>query len=186
MIATHKRGAIFVPINTELKGSFLQHQLRNTEPRVVLVDAELRQAFDNVDAAHVPIESTVIIGGSAAPLPGTKAFAFDALAATHARAQDVVAVTPYDACMIMFTSGTTGPAKGVLMPHALCYYYALSAMYSTSLTDADQMYISMPLFHGTATLLQLYSSLLAGAPAHIVRRCRRELHGVGCDPARNF
>jgi crotonobetaine/carnitine-CoA ligase len=170
MIAAHKRGAIFVPINTELKGSFLQHQLRNTEPRVVLVDAELRQAFDHVDLTHVPIESTVIIGGPAAPLPGTRAFAFDALAATEARAQDIVAVTPYDVCMIMFTSGTTGPAKGVLMPHALCYYYALSAMCSTQLTDADQMYISMPLFHGTAALLQFYSSLLAGAPAHIVRR----------------
>ena len=49
MIATHKRGAIFVPINTELKGAFLQHQLKNTEPRVVVVDAELRKAFDTVE-----------------------------------------------------------------------------------------------------------------------------------------
>jgi crotonobetaine/carnitine-CoA ligase len=32
------------------------------------------------------------------------------------------------------------------------------------------MYISMPLFHGTASLLQFYSSLLAGAPAYITKR----------------
>ena len=30
MIATNKLGAIFVPINTELKGAFLQHQMHNS------------------------------------------------------------------------------------------------------------------------------------------------------------
>ena len=45
-IATQKRGAIFVPVNTELKGAFLEHQVHNAEPRVVLVDAELRGSFD--------------------------------------------------------------------------------------------------------------------------------------------
>ena len=170
LIATHKRGAIFVPINTELKGAFLQHQLKNTEPRVVFVDAELRRAFDTVDTSGIPIESTVVAGDDAAPLPNTAAHRFEALAKTVARSQDVVPVTPYDPCTIMFTSGTTGPAKGVLMPQALCYYYALSAMRSTALTESDRMYISMPMFHGTACWLQLYSSLLAGAPAHVVKR----------------
>ena len=33
MIASHKRGAIFVPVNTELKGAFLRHQVSNTGPR---------------------------------------------------------------------------------------------------------------------------------------------------------
>jgi crotonobetaine/carnitine-CoA ligase len=170
MVAVHKRKAIFVPINTELKGAFLQHQLKNTEPRVVFVDAELRQAFDTVDPQGIPVESTVITGGDAAPLPGTKALRYEALAATQPRAADVVSVTPYDVCTIMFTSGTTGPAKGVLMPHAHCFYYALSAMRSTALTESDCMYISMPFFHGTACLLQFYSALLAGARAHVAKR----------------
>ncbi|MEP6601411.1 MAG: AMP-binding protein [Nitrospirota bacterium] len=170
LIATHKRGAIFVPINTELKGAFLQHQLKNTEPRVVIVDAELRKAFDTVEMSGIPISSTVMVGGATAPLPGTKAYSFDALAGTEPQTVDVETATPYDACTIMFTSGTTGPAKGVLMPHALCYYYAFSAMRSTALNESDRMYISMPMFHGTACWLQLYSSLLAGATVHVVKR----------------
>jgi crotonobetaine/carnitine-CoA ligase len=170
MIATHKRKAIFVPINTELKGSFLQHQLKNTEPRVVFVEAGLRATFDTVELAGIPVESTVVIGGAAAPLPGTKSFKFDALLRTRPRSKDVVPVTPYDVCMIIFTSGTTGPAKGVLMPHAHCYFYALSAKRATELCELDVMYISMPLFHGTASLLQFYSSLLAGAPAYVAKR----------------
>lgn len=170
LIATHKCGAIFVPINTELKGAFLQHQLKNTEPRVVIVDAELRKTFDTVDTSGIPISSTVVVGGAAAPLPGTKPYSLDALALTEPRSEHVATATPYDACTIMFTSGTTGPAKGVLMPHALCYYYAFSAMRSTALTESDRMYISMPMFHGTACWLQLYSSLLAGAAVHVVKR----------------
>ena len=170
MVATHKRGAIFVPVNTELKGAFLEHQLRTTEPRVVFVDAELRQAFDTVELSEIPIEATVVIGGTAAPLPGTTLQSYETLAGAPPRSTDIVSVTPYDPCTIMFTSGTTGPAKAVLMPHAQCYYYALSAMRSTELEVSDQMYISMPLFHGTACLLQFYSSLLAGATAHIVKR----------------
>ena len=70
----------------------------------------------------------------------------------------------------MFTSGTMGPAKGVMMPHGHCFYNALVAMRRTKLSDADRMYVSMPLFHGTASLLQFYASLLAGASAYIVRR----------------
>jgi crotonobetaine/carnitine-CoA ligase len=170
MVAAHKRKAIFVPINTELKGAFLQHQIRNTVPRVVVVDAELRGAFDTVDLGGIGIETSVMVRGAAAPLPGTRACTFDELAATSARAEDTVAVTPYDVCTIMFTSGTTGPAKGVLMPHAHCYYYAWSANRSTALTENDRMYISMPLFHGTACLLQFYGSLLAGAPTHVAKR----------------
>jgi carnitine-CoA ligase len=170
MIATHKRKAIYVPINTELKGSFLQHQVRNTEPRVVFVAADLRSAFDTVDLEGIPVESTVVIGGVASPLQGTKAYKFEELLRTEMRATDVIPVTPHDECMIIFTSGTTGPAKGVLMPHAHCYFYALSAKRATALTEADVMYISMPLFHGTASLLQFYSSLLAGTLTYVAKR----------------
>jgi crotonobetaine/carnitine-CoA ligase len=170
MVAAHKRKAIFVPVNTELKGLFLQHQLKTTEPSVVIVDADLRAAFDTVDLTGIPIEATLTAGGWASPLPGSKGAHFTDAMATTPRAADLVPVTPHDACTIMFTSGTTGPAKGVLMPHAHCYYYAWSANRSTALTEQDCMYISMPLFHGTACLLQFYGCLLAGAPAFIAKR----------------
>ena len=170
MIAVHKRGAIFVPVNTELKGAFLKHQLTNTEPRVIFVDAELRPKFDSIDAASLTAETTVVIGGDASAIGATRRVSFESLVRTPARPQDIVPVTYRDACMIIYTSGTTGPAKGVLMPHAHCFYYALSAMRATGLTETDGMYISMPLFHGTALLLQFYSALLAGIPTYVAKR----------------
>ena len=170
LIASHKRGAIFAPINTELKGSFLQHQLRITEPRVVFIDSELRPAFDSVNFDGIPIRATVGIGPTIAPLPGTTYHGFDSLLASPPRQQDIVDVSPYDPATIIFTSGTTGPSKGVLMPHAHCFYNGWIAMHSTRLNDADTMYLSMPLFHGTALLLQFYASLQAGAAMSIIKR----------------
>jgi crotonobetaine/carnitine-CoA ligase len=153
-----------------LKGAFLEHQLRVTQPRVLFVDAALRQAFETVELAGIDVEATVSIGGVAPALPGTQNHRFEDLSATTARPQDCLEATPYTVCTIMFTSGTTGPAKGVMMPHGHCFYNGLIAMRRTRLTAADIMYISMPLFHGTASLLQLYASLQAGASAYIVRR----------------
>ena len=170
MLATHKRGAIFVPINTELKGEFLNHQLRNAQPRVVFVHAQLRPAFDSVTGEGKSVEATVIVDGDALALAGSTAHRFENLAAQPHRAGDVLEAVPQDVCTIMFTSGTTGPAKGVLMPHAHCFYNAWIAMRKTNLDDQDRMYIAMPLFHGTAALLQLYASLLAGASVHVVKR----------------
>ena len=170
MIAVHKRGAIFTPINTELKGDFLRHQMGVIEPRVVVVDAALRSVFDSVDLAGMAIETTVVIGGDVPPLPGTERIAFESLAATVARPADIVTAKPQDICTIMFTSGTTGPSKGVLMPHAHCYLFGYGAGRAKSLTDQDRMFICMPFFHAMGLTIQFTSCLINGTPAHIVRR----------------
>ena len=63
MVAIMKLGAIFVPVNTELKGSFLQHQMRNAEPRVVFLDTDLVDAFDTVDGGNDSLAAVVYVAG---------------------------------------------------------------------------------------------------------------------------
>lgn len=170
MIAVHKRGAVFVPVNTELKGDFLSHQIYVIEPKVVVVDAVLRGAFDSVDINDLAIETTVVIGGEASPLTGTHLVAFEALAQKAARQADILPAQPQDICTIMFTSGTTGPSKGVLMPHAHCYLFGFGAGRALSMTDEDRMYICMPFFHAMGLTIQFTSCLIHGVPIHVVRR----------------
>jgi acyl-CoA synthetase (AMP-forming)/AMP-acid ligase II len=67
MLGAHKRRAVFTPVNTELKGPFLAHQVRNSRPRVVVVDAELLPLFETVDLEDVSIAHTVVIGADAPP-----------------------------------------------------------------------------------------------------------------------
>jgi crotonobetaine/carnitine-CoA ligase len=176
MIATHKRGAIFVPVNTELKGAFLEHQVRNSGPRVIIADEGLLPQFEQVDASGVPVESTVVVGerGESIPLPpalaATTPHRYADLEATVAEPASCVAPAPSDVCTIMYTSGTTGPSKGVLMPQAHCYLFAVGAAGAMSLTETDRYYVCMPMFHANGLFMQVFPTLLAGCSAHVVKR----------------
>lgn len=59
---------VFVPINTELKGAFLQHQLRNSEPHVLFLEYDLRDAFDNV-AGGKELDNVVLLDYCAERIP---------------------------------------------------------------------------------------------------------------------
>lgn len=169
-IATQKRGAVYVPINTELKGAFLEHQVRNAEPKVVLVDAELRPNFDSISIEGLNIEATIELSGRVEPLAGTRGVEFAGLLETVARSEDVLPTAPQDICTIMYTSGTTGPSKGVLMPQGHCYLFGNQMARSFEMTDKDKMFICMPFFHAMGLPIQFIGCLMAGTPAHVVRR----------------
>ena len=170
MVAVHKRGAIFVPINTELKGAFLEHQIRNIDPCAAFVGDELLPAFDTISIDGLNIEATVSIEGNGEPLTGSRAIAFADLLETQARAEDVVEAKAHDICMIMFTSGTTGPSKGTLMPHAHSVLFGFGAGRALKMTPEDCMFICMPFFHAMGLMLQLTSCLVYGSSAHVIRQ----------------
>ena len=176
MLAAMKLGAIIVPINTELKGAFLQHQMRNSEPRVVFVEQSLVGAFEGVEGGNDSLAATIVVAGDVpeampAVLAGASAMTFDDLAGMEGAGEEVLmAPTPYDIAMIMYTSGTTGPAKGVMMPHAHCYLAGFGSYRTLSLTPDDRYYVCMPLFHGNALLMQIMGALIGGASAYCVER----------------
>ncbi len=175
MFGTLKLGAIWVPINTELKGAFLEHQLRNSDPSVAITEPSLLPAFEGVatlpDAA---LTTLIVVAGDTSPaLPPV----FDGLEVINADDLDPHAVvvdfadpTPHDIAMICYTSGTTGPSKGVLLPQAHCYLFGLGLSRRLGLGDDDRYFICMPLFHVNALLMQVIGTFIAGAYCYIVER----------------
>ena len=53
----------------------------------------------------------------------------------------------------MFTSGTTGPSKGVLMPHGHLYLYGECMRTHMQITPEDKYYITLLLFHAQGLLM---------------------------------
>jgi carnitine-CoA ligase len=79
-------------------------------------------------------------------------------------------VAASDLAAILFTSGTTGLSKGVMMPHAHMYFFADECVSLTRLTDGD-VYMSVgPLFHGNAQFLAAYPALIVGCRFVLQRR----------------
>ena len=176
MLAIMKLGAIFVPINTELKGSFLQHQMRNAEPRVIFLDTDLSDAFDAVEGGNENLIAVVYVAGDVPDqrpvvFTGLEVMTFETFSEL-AGVQDDVLVTPqpHDIACIMYTSGTTGPSKGVLMPHAHCYLFGHGMVRTLEMTEQDCQYVCMPLFHAMGLLLQVLSSLITGSRVFCIER----------------
>ena len=48
LFAVMKTGAVFVPINTELRGQFLEHQYLNCEPKIAIIDNSLLDIFNEI------------------------------------------------------------------------------------------------------------------------------------------
>ena len=186
MIATHKRRAIFVPVNTDLRGTFLEHQVNNSEPRIVAVDHGLLERFDDIEpgsldasktaASESDIQATILIDdgdygvGAGGVLMGTEEVSIEELLDTEVRPEAVLQAESSDVCTIMYTSGTTGPAKGVLMPQAHCYLFGLGTARSLQITPDDRFYCCMPLFHANGLFMQVFASLHAGASVYVEKR----------------
>ena len=82
------------------------------------------------------------------------------------REQDV---EPWDRYGIMYTSGTTGPSKGVVQPHALPFSYVSPAHWPL-VDENDVALVTLPQFHIAGQWTGVLAPLIVGGSAAIVPR----------------
>jgi crotonobetaine/carnitine-CoA ligase len=162
-------GAVAVLLNTELRGAFLAHQLTNSAVTFTVVDADLLTVFESVDAGSHDLLRTVVVGDIASESMRKKAIiSFSNW--QRAGVWDGPWPLYRDIACIMYTSGTTGPSKGVLMPHAHCALYGVGVIEALKIGPGDRYYINLPLIHANGLLMQLCPTILAGIPAVVRTR----------------
>jgi crotonobetaine/carnitine-CoA ligase len=162
-------GAVAVFLNTDLKGAFLKHQIVNSDVDLAIVHASFLPQFDEIGHADVPLRRLICVGTADGPL-ATAYSRIDWEAWRDSAPSDAAGPSATDTAAIMYTSGTSGPAKGVCMPHAHCTLYGVGAIEALQLGGDDRYYVSMPLFHVNALFMQLGATLLAQCPAVVRRR----------------
>ena len=137
-------GAVAVPLNTDFRGSILAHALRECGAQLMVLHPQLAERIAAIDA-DAPARRLLIgsAGTKTAELAG--AHHLEQLPANAASAPEPAALAPWDIQMVIFTSGTTGPSKGVLCPYAHIYSTA-QATYGY-LGAQDTMLTELPVFH---------------------------------------
>lgn len=156
-------GAVEVAVSDAYKGGFLTHPLTLTQVRAVVTTADLAQRLKDIEDDLPHVEQVFVVGDGLAPaFDRIKVTPFDALVSNDTTDREV-AVSPRDPAAILFTSGTTGPSKAVLMPHSQFYFFAEEDVQLTRLTDEDVYVTGFPLIHGNAQFLTVYPCLIAGA-----------------------
>lgn len=157
-------GAVAVLLNTDLTGSFLHHQLQSCGATLMVLDRARLDSLKGIGGSLTHLRRIIVVDAEN-PLDGGPFEAIDWSAWRSAISYEGAAPRPQDVACIMYTSGTSGPSKGVLMPHAHCYLYGLGAIDALQLTPEDRYYIVLPLFHANGLLMQLGAALIAGIPA---------------------
>ncbi len=152
-------GAIAVPINIASRGPQLQHILSNSGARLMIIEADLLGALDHVDLDGLVLERLWVIGGAAVP-----AFDRRPISGVPPRAAAVQpgGIDPAQMLAILYTSGTTGPSKGVCCPQAQYFWWGANGIRNLEIREADVLCTTLPLFHSNA-LGAFYQALLAGA-----------------------
>lgn len=163
-------GAIEVPINTAHRGDLLVHMLALSGCATLVLDAELLPSVAAVAPRLPSLRSLVVVGMPPGGVPVRAAMIdLDELLANDGDFVEVQ-VDRGDPYAIMFTSGTTGPSKGAVMPH----YYAVrmgAIIADTARYRADDsLYNALPLFHGNAQVLSTMPALLSGARMVLAER----------------
>jgi carnitine-CoA ligase len=165
-----------VPLNTAYRGASLAHSVGLCRARLMIADPSFLPRIAEVAADLPGLQTVVLLGGDGAPdLPGTAHLQVISLAGVAdgpAAAGTVLhgeEVTCRDTASVLFTSGTTGPAKGVVMTHAQTYAIAQEIVDGLRITDRDVFYCFHPMFHMTR-FGSVYTALLAGCPVVLDRR----------------
>lgn len=160
-------GVVSVPLNTALRGDILTYMLGQTEPRLVVVEGaalqELRRALpEGLD----PLLVTVGDGT-------TSAIAYEAFVGS-ARPEDhrepAIPATGADLLSIMYTSGTTGPSKGVMYSHRMGIALAESSRAVLGHGPDDIAFTCLPIFHANALYTSFMASLLGGGSTVVAPR----------------
>ncbi len=162
-------GAIEAPNNPALKGDLLCHNLNNCGATTLVADADALPELARVQDRLAEIRTLVLVGATAAQArqAGIRIARIvtyeDCLA--HPEAFEPVAVHYSDPMAILYTSGTTGPAKGVLMSHHHCHSWAMAMAMNLGYTRADSYFCALPLFHTDAQMFGVYLPLIFGTRA---------------------
>jgi crotonobetaine/carnitine-CoA ligase len=166
-----KLGVIEVPINTAHKGNLLTYMVDKADCRFLVVESCYLDRVGPVLKDLPKIEKVLVLKRTEERLPqlDKPVLDYEKIVDTDGT-YDEVEVLWSDPVAIMFTSGTTGPSKGVLQPHNMALCGAENVIEMGNYGEEDCLYNPFPLFHAASQFALTMAALISGARLALVER----------------
>jgi fatty-acyl-CoA synthase len=155
--AAAKIGVTLVPFNPKYKAHEVNHILRNSEPRAAIVSEEFERNI-GIKEVLLMVPDIITVRFNWGDLPSYQDLMSDALTVT---AEAEIAVNN-DIFCILYTSGTTGVPKGVMIPHRSVVQSANVLGEEQYWSENDVLILSSPLFHIFGMAVNLFCAIFAG------------------------
>ncbi|SUD69775.1 AMP-dependent synthetase and ligase [Pseudomonas putida] len=156
-----KAGAVAVPLNYRETGEQLAALLDDCEAKLLFVSHHHQETF-----AQLLTNLTIPV----VALEALPDFAQEAAGDQFASPS----IDPNDPAVILYTGGTTGRSKGVLLSHANLYWNSMDEIIDTRMIESDNTLIATPLHHSAALNCWLLPHLYLGATATILEKYSTE------------
>ena len=136
LVAAGMSGIVPVGLNPIRRGEALARDIRKADCQLVLADSKSAETLDDIE--HINVDSPEWVS------------AVDAHRDAPLQFQSP---SPADLFMLLFTSGTSGDPKAVMVSHGKVASAGSRMTERFGLSAADVCYVSMPLFHSNAVLV---------------------------------
>lgn len=151
-LAIQKIGAISVPLNPGFKRWELLYLVKDADPKLVLLEPEHEEIIKEIDP-----RLTTIVTHTKKPYQDIKFF--------HCASDSLprVEIGPDDPALMVYTSGTTGKPKGVILTQKNLINDARNIIRIWEITESDVICHALPLFHLHGLCFALHTALIAVA-----------------------
>ena len=162
IFACWRIGAIAVALNFRLTARELKFIIEDSDPKVIFVDAALEMVWEDVQK-QTSAPNTIMLDGVGGDTDYERGIA------SSIPVTDIVEQTFDDQCMLMYSSGTTGRPKGVIITHGMMLFSASGGMSAGRTTRDCVSLVVMPLFHIAAVNVSCCPMIYMGGSVVVMR-----------------
>jgi len=172
-VACSKAGVIEVPVNVAYRGDILEHVINDSRAQTMVCSRSFLDRINAVSKRLVHLKRCFVLddqGDEQVDANGIDCLPFEDLISERSAAPNHMPAI-WDRKAIMYTSGTTGRSKGVVVAQAHAFEYANGAAGMLRLEPGDVYYTAgLPLFHVAGKWGVVYAALQNGATAAFPER----------------
>jgi len=168
-----KAGAVCVPLNVFLSFSELKYILQDCEARLLISSADFLQLLEQVFSEKQGGKDLLSLENIILTDKKVDKFLYWPELIAKDQTQDLKEeLNSGDLALLLYTSGTTGFPKGVMLSHSNLCANVISSVQALEMTSKDRILLILPMFHSFTLTVCILIPLYVGAKIIIIKSVR--------------